>query len=160
MKRAFLTKILGAVVLTFSLSAQAVEQCWKRESNPSSGKTFISEESWQESLGNWEQKEPETSSLLSLFVGNEVAKRSRKTARKLGSDKRAHCYTGCRISRTVDLETAIYAGWYKEHKDLTDCLKSSHFDPADYDATVVGGELGLEPGSCKTKCRKAFPLSE
>ena len=53
-------------------------------------------------------------------------------------------------------ETADYAAWYKEWKDLTDCDANTHFEGADYTAAMDGALGVTDCRNCTTHCRQ-FP---
>jgi hypothetical protein len=66
---------------------------------------------------------------------------------------------GCRISQEVNYRTAEYVGWYKEDQDIKDCNKSTHFDVADFDATVEGAQMGqsqIDVAGCLQACTQKY----
>ena len=65
-----------------------------------------------------------------------------------------HCYIGCEIAQQVSPQTAEYAGWFKELKDLQDGDCKTQFDPKrDYDATVIGSKI---TGNCRSECESKY----
>lgn len=111
-----------------SFSALAVEECTE-EAN------LV--------LQDWMTKNPGDVGLFSLYRGHGVGNQeSRYVSQKSRNDKFKHCFVGCRIAFEVNLATALYAGWYKEQRDLTDCDPSTNFDPRDEEATRRGALAG------------------
>lgn len=75
------------------------------------------------------------------------------------NDKKVHCYMGCRIAQDANFETAQWAGWEKERRDLEDCNPSTHFEVLDYTVTVTGAHLGLKSNrrdDCTRACDREF----
>lgn len=77
-----------------------------------------------------------------LVKAYSVYKNEKTQAERMSSDKRAHCYIGCRIAQETNYETADYVGWLKEKRDLSDCNPKTHFDEEDYKATIRGASFG------------------
>lgn len=78
------------------------------------------------------------------------------------SDKQVHCYMGCRIAQDANFQTAQWAGWKKEDKDINDCSGNTHFEIMDYQVTVVGAHYGAASShqdSCVASCDQPFPPS-
>lgn len=135
--------ILG---LMLTASAQAAESCLE-----------ISEAQMKQ----WVSIQPEIPNFTDLLSAKRIIDAERSYALKFKNDKRAHCYLGCRISADVNFETARYAAWQKEYSDATDCNPKTHFEVADYDATIKGAQrevksperAGLRK-SCTDYCKK------
>lgn len=103
----------------------------------------------------WKSLRPEPPGLFYLYTAKKLADNERTFALELGSDKRAHCYLGCRISEKTSFETAKFAAWHKEYSDAIDCNPRSYFEIADYDATIKGALYGADksvPVKNKTIC--------
>jgi hypothetical protein len=153
-------KILFTFIYFISMAAQAQQgMCFKQEINPATSKPFTSEQEWQNELDNWEEAAPRTAGLLSLWKAYSLFTNEKDMARKMGTDKTAHCYLGCRISQETDYETADYVGWLKEQRDLKDCNINTHFDDLDYKATQKGAELGetqIDAKSCQEACKQLY----
>lgn len=66
-------------------------------------------------------------------------------------DKVRHCYVGCIVARETNYATAVFAGWYKELQDASDCNRNTHFSLSDQDATV-GGAIAASKTSCEYFC--------
>jgi hypothetical protein len=90
----------------------------------------------------WIEIQPPLPAMSHLRKAKEVIDTEQDYALTLGTDKRAHCYMGCRISEDVNFETAKFAAWQKEYNDATDCDPETHFEVADYDATIDGALKG------------------
>jgi hypothetical protein len=115
---------------------------------------FDSEEAYNNKVKEWEDKNPGFPGLWDAFWGRETAKIIMRVWVDRGgacNDKWLHCYIGCRIAEETNNETAEYAGWYKENRDLTDGNPRTRFDEADYDATIAC--LGQ---NCVDCCRERF----
>lgn len=151
-----LALILTVLVLNIANFANAKDACWQKEVDVSTGDRFASEAAYKAALADWKDNEPPHPSLLELFFGSIVADSAKAKAERMGSDERAHCFVGCRVAKLVDLETAVYAGWYKEKKDLTDCKSDSFFDHTDFDITLIGAELGAQKRACYKRCMRLF----
>ncbi len=128
----------------FTVAAQANQPCLE-----------ISEPEIQK----WMSIQPPMPSFFDLYKAKKIIDAEQKTALKLGNDKRAHCYLGCRISDDIDYQTADYVGWQKEFNDATDCNPNTRFDKADYVATLVGAKKSKQKNiksSCATYCKKKY----
>lgn len=104
----------------------------------------------------WKSLEPARPNMIALWLGWNTAKEERPKALSLGDDKAAHCYLGCRIAQDAGEKAALYAGWYKEWTDLTDCNSRTAFDPEDEIATKEGALAAREfrrPEDCVQFCR-------
>lgn len=93
---------------------------------------------------------------LSGWQDLDTLKQNQSRYNQLGSDfsrndKVKHCYVGCLIARETNYATAVFAGWYKELLDASDCNRNTHFSFADQDATV-GGALAAARSSCEYFC--------
>lgn len=96
---------------------------------------------------------------IDLMRAYSLYKKEKAQAEKLGNDKRAHCFLGCRISQHTDYHTADYVGWLKEDRDISDCNPRSHFDEEDYRATVRGAQIGEsqnEAATCIQACKQVY----
>ncbi|MBC7420975.1 MAG: hypothetical protein H7328_09630 [Bdellovibrio sp.] len=121
----------------------------------------------EKQMAEWMDKEPSMPSLSFLIKAKKLIDAKRSYSLSLGGDKRAHCYLGCIISAEVDFETANFVAWQKEFSDATDCTPKTHFEIADYDATIKGAIKGAIKGSekslipktknlCADFCKKAY----
>jgi hypothetical protein len=63
-----------------------------------------------------------------------------------------HCFVGCILAQKVSLAVAKYASWRKEYNDLTDGNPSTHYDPADRDATDWGADNAKESSGKAANC--------
>lgn len=157
-------KITSIFSLVFSFTvmasaAGAAEACFTQEFNPTTNKVFASQADYDAALSDWQFRAPTSPGLFSLARAYAVYNKEKATAQQITNDKRAHCYVGCRISQDVDFRTAEYVGWLKEDRDIKDCNKGSHFDAADFDATVVGAQLGqsqMDATGCMAACKQNF----
>lgn len=141
MLKAYLT----ALLLTLSLSSAQAEDtdlCYTGEINPATKKIYTSHDDWALDLETWNEKEPAHPGMLRLWRAYSVYKEQEPIARKLKNDKRQHCYMGCMISQTTNQETVLYVAWLKESRDLQDCSKATHFEEADFIATLFGAQVG------------------
>lgn len=156
MKPLFLTFFL----MLISLDATAAKPlCYQQEIDPRTGKVFESAQDYEALLTEWSHQEPAPANPFSLMKAYGIYNREKNLSLRLGSDKTAHCFLGCRISMDVNLKTAIYVGWLKEQRDITDCNRSSRFETADYTATVHGAEMGSSlrtPDECQRACKQAY----
>lgn len=148
------------ILLTSSLSAMAAKPlCYQQEIHPHTGKVFQSQQEYEGFLADWSRQEPPPANPFFLMKAYGIYNREKAVSLSLGNDKTAHCYLGCRISMDVNLKTAIYVGWLKEQRDITDCNRSSSFETADYDATVHGAEMGTSLRSaeeCQRACKQTY----
>lgn len=136
-----------------SISSLANESiCWKSEINPTSQKVYTSSSSYQNHLNQWKLNKPKVPNLFYMGLAYMTYEKEKKTSLSLGSDKQAHCYMGCRIAQETNYSTALYVGWYKEHKDLLDCQKPTHFEPLDFEATKLGAQAATNNINCIEFC--------
>jgi hypothetical protein len=98
----------------------------------------------EQQIKQWKTSQPELPDISDLYKAKKLIDAERKYSLKLGGDKRAHCYLGCRISHEVNFETARYAAWQKEYNDATDCDPKSLFEIADYEATLKGASYAAD----------------
>ncbi|MGZ3780993.1 MAG: hypothetical protein ACXVCY_10125 [Pseudobdellovibrionaceae bacterium] len=114
------------------------------ETDSRTGTYFQSEEDYQKELERWALQNPGMPSPLSLVKAYSVysKEKSKAVAISKKSDKKAHCYVGCRISQVTNYDTANYVGWLKEERDLKDCDPKTHYDEEDYRATLKGAQIG------------------
>lgn len=137
--------------------AFAENTCYQQETNFRTRARFASDEEYQTELSWWQNKAPETPSLYDLALAFKVYNDEKSTALKLKSDKKAHCYIGCRISQETSFEVADYSGWLKEERDLKDCKTSTHYDEADYTATLNGAHIGENnQANCFNACKEKY----
>ncbi len=119
-------------------------------------KTFAIEKKCSEitdqQMAEWMNKQPEMPNIISLLKAKNLIDAEKKYALKLGNDKRAHCYLGCRIGESINFKTAGFVAWQKEYNDATDCNSDTYFEIADYNATVDGAKKGAaKPESSKAQ---------
>jgi hypothetical protein len=69
------------------------------------------------------------------------------------NDKVRHCFAGYMIARDLDYRTALFAAYYKEAQDVSDCNKKTHFEIADKIATIKGASLSVS-GHSIDLCRE------
>jgi hypothetical protein len=158
-----LTISIGGLIVGAGASAQSSgSDCFLSEIDPSTKKVYQNKAQWDADLkGIWDSA-PISRNPFLLFRGYEVSIVESRNAKGIGSDKRKHCYVGCRIAEEVGYDIAIYAGIYKEDLDLTDCKISTRFDRSDLLATLVGAGIAKEsPGRadaafCRSQCRTAI----
>lgn len=129
--------------------------CWQKEENPANKTPYTSYWEWESDVSQWQKKQKPQLNVVKLLKAFKIFKAERDKANSFGNDKKAHCYVGCRISQGTDFKTARFVAWFKEIQDLTDCKMESHFEIADYDATLVGAEAGNEKAAdCEVICLK------
>lgn len=151
--------ILLVITIMFSVSANAQSACYETEKNVTTKKMFTEDE-WNTALMNWDTQEPTDPGIIALYGAWTVYKTALseiKGNKKFNGDKRKHCYVGCRIAQDVDEVTATYVAWYKEKKDLTDCVEGSYFELRDHEATLLGiklAEKSKDPQYCLDECVK------
>jgi hypothetical protein len=133
----FFTSIFFSSQVSF-----ATGQCWRSELNPYTNAKFADENTYAYLLQSWLEDEPELPWITQLYTGWRTAKAASQESKRFKSDKRMHCYVGCRIAQETNSDVAQYAGWTKEYKDLTDCDINTRFEYDDQDATVLGGAIG------------------
>lgn len=136
-----------------------VSACYKNEYNDRTKKVFTSSDEYNETLYNWYFNAPPQANPLALIKAYKLYKIEEANSVKLGNDKRAHCYIGCRIAQVVNFKTADYVGWIKEESDLRDCNLNTRFEEKDYLATRRGAEIGeqqSDPAICRTVCKDIY----
>jgi hypothetical protein len=158
MNKVFLTFILFLIT---SSAFAADKSCYKQEFNPDTLKVFSHVEDYNSALQDWQAREPQHPGLVKLAAAYAIYRSEKQSNEALAriKDKRAHCYVGCRISQELDYRTAEYVGWYKEIKDIKDCNPESHFDPADFDATIDGAHMGqsqVGAAACLQACEQKY----
>lgn len=155
-----MTKILLSIILSLATtSALAADDCYLHETNPVTKKVFASQAEYNSAVLEWKYREPQSPGLVALARAYAVYSKERAVAEKMTRDKRAHCYMGCRISQDLDYRTAEYVAWYKEEKDIKDCKKGTHFEHADFDATVEGAQMGqsqVDAAGCMQACTQKY----
>lgn len=117
----------------------------------------------EQQMTEWQSVQPQMPSLPFLFQAKKLIDAERNYSLTLGNDKRAHCYLGCRIGETVNFDTAHFIAWQKEYNDATDCNPKTHFEIADYEATIKGalreGKISVKKKvvqACTAFCKKTF----
>lgn len=133
-------------------------ECFENEIDPQTGRRYQNRAQWEADRKELWEKAPAAPGILRLTVGYQVAMQESKKAR--GPDKRQHCYVGCRIAHEVGHDVAVYAGYYKEDKDILDCDPKTHFDLKDLEATIRGADLAAgnqaDAAFCAQICRREF----
>lgn len=152
--------LMTLLFLAISFNALAAKPlCYQQEIDPQTGKVFESVRDYEALLADWNHQEPAPANPFSLMKAYGIYNKEKSLSLRLGNDKTAHCYLGCRISMDVNLKTAIYVGWLKEQRDITDCNRASRFETADYTATAHGAEMGSSlraPEECQRACKQAY----
>lgn len=115
----------------------------------------------EKQMTDWKKVRPDMTGFSDLLNAKKIIDSERSYSLKLGNDKRAHCYLGCRISAEVDFESARFAAWQKEYSDATDCNPKTHFEIADFDATIKGARRGSQKPIqtkklCADYCKKSY----
>ncbi len=112
----------------------------------------------EKQMEEWMKIQPELPSFAHLIKAKKIIDAESKYALKLGNDKTAHCYLGCRISESVNFETAKFTAWQKEYNDATDCNSKTKFEVADYGATIKGAERSFTKtaNKCATYCKQLY----
>lgn len=153
-------KFFFLLILGFSSLAQAQDPlCYQKEKNPVTRQVFQSEDEYNSVREAWAHRHPGTGNPFSLIKAYKIYKNEKTKAERMGTDKLAHCYMGCRISQETSFATADYVGWLKEDRDITDCNVSTHFDEDDYEATRRGAQFGesqRDPQGCEQACKQVY----
>ncbi|WP_295900000.1 hypothetical protein [uncultured Bdellovibrio sp.] len=147
------------ILSLISSPALADSLCYQSEGNPRTGKAFATDQDYQEELSRWRSQAPSTPNPFSLLKAYNVYSSEKAFANSMKSDKRAHCYMGCRISQSTNYKTADYVGWLKEERDLKDCNRNTHYDEEDYVATLRGatfGESQKDAKGCLQACEQVY----
>lgn len=108
----------------------------------------------EQQMNAWKAVRPDMPGFTDLLKAKKIIDAEKSYSLKLGNDKRAHCYLGCRISEDVNFETADFVAWQKEYNDATDCNQNTHFEIADYDATIKGARRGSSKKLVKIRTKK------
>jgi len=143
-------------------AAESVGACYENEIDPQTKQIYQNEAQWKADREGLWAKAPSSPNFYRLKLGYDVSVEESKNSRGIGSDKRKHCYVGCRIANEVGHDVAVYAGYYKEDKDLLDCNPKTNFDLKDIEATVLGADIALKNPDkadgeyCRTECRAAI----
>ena len=147
------------VVCTFPLAhADGGDVCYQGEINARTKKVYASFDEWNLDLEEWNEREPARPSLWHLYKAYSVYKEQLPVATQFKHDKAQHCYMGCMIAQATSQDTVKYVAWLKESRDLQDCSKSTHFEEADYTATLLGGQIGATASTadeCSASCQDA-----
>lgn len=152
-------KIWIVIFSLISSTAFADSLCYQSEGDPRTGKAFSTDQDYQDELERWQSKAPGTPNPFALFKAYNVYKSEKDYAGSMKSDKRAHCYMGCRISQSTSYKTADYVGWLKEDRDLKDCSRKTHYDEQDYVATLRGAQFGesqKDARGCLQACQQVY----
>jgi len=155
-------KLIASSFLVLSLlssSAFAAAECYTQEFNPQTNKPFTSVAEYNSARKEWQAKAPESPNMFSLAKAYAIYTSEKNAALKIGNDKNAHCYIGCRISQEASYRVAEYVGWLKEDRDLKDCNPNTHFDESDYEATTTGAHLGesqVDADGCAAVCKLSY----
>lgn len=158
--------MLAAFALATQASFARSPDCFKNEIDPQTGTYYQNQAQWQADMKALNEKFPSLPNLFLLRIGYKVGVKESKAARHMRPDKRQHCYVGCRIANDASYEVAVYAAYYKEWDDLSDCDPKTDFDLKDIDATLLGAFLAAEnPGGanasyCSTVCKRKFSSSK
>ena len=127
--------------------------CWSTEG-------FSSEVSYQTQISQWKREAIPFPGPFDAMTAYRVYKNEAAFALEhFKNDKKVHCYMGCRITQDANFETAQWAGWEKEKRDLEDCNPNTHFEVLDYTVTVTGAHLGLKSNrrdDCTRACDQDF----
>lgn len=161
-KRKLVFKLGFLIGLTLGASsvAQAADPlCYQKERNPNTRQAFASADEYDAFRSDWAEQNPGAGNPFSLIKAYNVYKSEKTKAEKMGTDKLAHCYMGCRISQETSYHTADYVGWLKEDRDITDCNYKTRFDEEDYKATARGaqfGESARDAATCESSCKQVY----
>lgn len=152
------------IALFFPICAFAGEgdpDCFAKEIDYHTGRRYQNRQQWdadRELLAKSSPKMP--ANVVRVFRGYRVGKIESVNSKGIGSDKRQHCYVGCRIADEEGFEVAEFAAYYKENKDIEDCNPKTHYDQTDIAATLLGAKVALkapvraDAAYCRTECRK------
>ncbi len=136
--------ILVLALSSASAAAKNIE-CWKSEG-------FKSRESYTKQQAQWKKLKPvspNNADLISAKLSFDVLKKT-----YFENDKKLHCFIGCEVARIVNVRTSRYLGWLKEERDLNDCKSKTHFEVADYVATMWGANEGQKQSvNCYDLCK-------
>lgn len=106
------------------------------------------------SAREWMEEKPAIPDFKMLNQFLDIGPKARDYAQsKIGSDKVKHCFAGCFIRKKLDLKSAIMIGWLKELTDSSDCSENTHFEEADYLATIAGAIAGKK-NTCERFCQR------
>jgi len=155
-----LKHILTLFILSnIALADSGVEDwCWTKEENPATKQPYTSHEEWDNDVIAWKKKTHSSTNIVNFIKAYGIYSKEKAKANSFGHDKIAHCYMGCRLSQSINFKTADYLAWYKELKDITDCSMDSHFEDADYVATIVGARAGQDKSiQCEAFCLTHIP---
>lgn len=151
--KAIIFQALGIAQLATSVALGATP-CWKAEG-------FADAPSFEKQKRDWRAEAVPAPAPWHMLTAYNVFKHERAFAlTRFKSDKQVHCYMGCRIAQDANFQTAQWAGWKKEDKDINDCSGNTHFEIMDYQVTVVGAHYGAASShqdSCVASCDQPFP---
>ncbi|WP_413290711.1 hypothetical protein [Bdellovibrio sp. HCB337] len=150
---------LAVLLTTFSTTAVAATPCWQAEENPVTKAPYESAQDWDHDLEYWSQRRPGKGNPLYLVRAYSTYRFEQKAAMSFKNDKQIHCFYGCRISQRTNFQTAQYVAWLKEDRDIKDCNLKTHFEIADFEATIKGAEFGTSTKSreeCAQVCSQQF----
>lgn len=151
-----------SLILSTVPSFAFADDCYLHEIDPQTKRVYQNEAQWKADQDKLWAAAPPSPSLYRLKKGYDVAISESGISRGIGSDKRKHCYVGCRIANDVGHDVAVFAAYYKENKDLLDCNSKTHYDLADIPATVRGADLAMASKSpadkdyCWKECRRTL----
>lgn len=167
--------LLSAFVLVAPFAQAQAEgeevPCYQKEIDPQTKRVYQNEAQWNVDQKKLSDATPRMPNFLRLKWGWDLSRIEIKKTKGIGSDKRKHCYVGCRIGYDIGHDVAVYAGYYKEADDITDCNIKTHFDLKDIDATILGADIAKKCAEestkenpkqadeeyCRTECRAAIP---
>jgi hypothetical protein len=69
-------------------------------------------------------------------------------------DKFAHCALACQIAKDYGPWAAHNCALWKEVVDKYDQDPTTHYDPADYQASIEGVRIGVGGGDCIERCKR------
>lgn len=145
---------LTLALFALCTSNAAFAACWQNEIDPALNLIFSSEKAYNQTVADWQSEKPKAPSIFQLAIAYNIYQSEKNNSLKLGSDKRAHCYMGCRIAQGTSVKTAIYSGWKKEDQDIRDCDMNSRYEPLDYDATELGALASETIANSQSACAK------
>ena len=143
----------------FAFADTHAGDCYQHEIDPHTRRIYQNRAQWEADRTDLWKSAPSAPSFYRRWQGYKVAMAESPNSRGIGSDKRQHCYVGCRIAAVVGPDVAEYAAYYKEDKDILDCNPKTHFDLTDIKATMAGAALAKIPEKsdgefCRAQCRK------
>lgn len=160
----FHIKKVTLIALFFPICAFAGENdpdCYSKEIDFHTGRRYQNQQQWDADRAElWKAAPRMPLNIMAVKKGYEVGQIESVNSKGIGSDKRQHCYVGCRIADEAGYDVAEFAAYYKEKKDITDCNPKTHFDLNDIAATLQGAQLAskakdkADADYCRKECRK------